>query len=284
MFAPPGHKMDNMMRCSMGLIGLLMPCAAFAQGAPPPSAMSLHATYETFAAGVHVAEAEAGFSFGPWTYQMNLGYHTTGVVGILFRGHEFDHVNGSWHGERAVPTQYEAGGSWRGNDRHAAIDYQHGLPVVRVLIPPDESEREPVPESLRKNTIDTLSALAELIHAVADTGRCETTVHTYDGRRAVEIQARTVGEEILEPTGRSSFAGKAIRCDFSGRLLAGFKFGSEREHDSKPLHGSAWLAPVTPGGPLLPVRMSFETRWFGDAVMYLTETGPGAELTAAVGP
>ena len=42
---------------------------------------------------------------------------------------------------------------------------------------------------LQANTMDTLSALAELIRMVDATGRCEATAHTYDGRRAVAIEA-----------------------------------------------------------------------------------------------
>jgi hypothetical protein len=61
-------------------------------------------------------------------------------------------------------------------------------------------------------------------------------------------------------------------------MLAGFKFDDDRGRDSKPMHGSAWLAPVVAGGPPLPVRMVFETRWFGDATMYMTAVGPGADI------
>jgi hypothetical protein len=49
------------------------------------------------------------------------------------------------------------------------------------------------------------------------------------------------------------------------------------------MHGSAWLAPVVAGGPSLPVRMAFETRWFGDAIMYLTSIGPASDLQIAGG-
>lgn len=286
--------MIGMQRCGPGLIGILLPCAALAQTPPashaPPSAapasvpsVSLHATYETYAAGIHVAEVDTGFSFGPWNYQMSQAWHTTGMVGVLFRGHQFDQVNGSWHGPQAAPSRFTGQGEWRGEERLAMIDYQHAKPVVRQLVPSNVNEREQVPDAMQTNTIDTLSALAQLLHVVALTGRCETAVHTYDGRRAVEIEAHTGGDETLEATDRSSFSGKALRCDFSGRLLAGFKFDDDRERDSKPMHGSAWLAPVVSGGPPLPVRMAFETRWFGDAVMYLTGLGPGADLKVAGG-
>jgi hypothetical protein len=233
---------------------------------------------------MHVAEVESGLSFGPSTYQMSLGYHTTGMVGFFFRGHQFDVVSGRWRGLQAQPIQFLDEGTWRGVDRRADIDYQDGKPIVRQLVPPNDGEREPVPESLRANTIDTLSALAELIRVVDSTGRCETAARTYDGRRLVEIEAHTAGEEVLEPTSRSAFAGKALRCDFSGRMQAGFLFKDDRERDSRPMHGSAWLASLVEGGPPLPVRMTFETKWFGDTTLYLTGIGPGAQLKIARAP
>ena len=267
-----------MLRCGVAILSFLLPCAAFAQ-AP----VSLHASYETYAAGMHVADVETGFTFGPWTYQMNLGYHTTGLAGLFVGGHQFDVVNGSWHGSRAEPSRFVGEGSWRGTNRLAEIEYQGGLPNIRKLIPPNQEEREPVPENLQANTIDTLSALAELVRVVQTTGRCETKVRTYDGRRAVEIEAHTAGDEILAPTDRSSFTGRTLRCDFAGRMLAGFLFGDDRERDSKPMHGSAWLAPLVPNTPPLPVRMAFETRWFGMATMYLTGIGPGSDVQVARG-
>jgi hypothetical protein len=268
-----------MLRYGAGLIGLLLPCAASAQ----QQAVTLHATYETYAAGIPVAVVETGFSLGPWNYQMDLAFHTTGMVGLLFRGHQLDRVSGAWNGSKAAPSSFFGQGVWHGTERLTAIDYQQGRPLIRQLQPPNDDEREPVPDPLQANSIDTLSALTQLIRVVSTTGRCETRVHTYDGRRAVEIEAHTVGDETLEPTGRSSFAGKTLRCDFAGQLLAGFKFGDDRARDSKPMHGSAWLAPVLPGGPPMPVRMAFETRWFGDATMYLTGIAATADWKIARG-
>jgi hypothetical protein len=269
-----------MLRPGAGLIGFLLPCIALAQAPAPPA---LYASYETYAAGLPVAEVESGLSFGPEYYRMNLSYHTTGLAAVFVSGRQFNSVSGSWRGEHAAPDRFVGKGHWHGEDRIAEIDYVQGKPTIRQLVPPNVDEREPVPGSLQANSIDTLSALAELIHVVKDTGRCETTVHTYDGRRAVEIKARTVGEETLESTSRSSFAGKALRCDFSGRLLAGFKFGDDTARERNPMHGSAWLARVVAGGPPVPVRMTFETRWFGDAIMYLTGTGPGSAVKLAQG-
>ena len=273
-----------MLRCGMGLLFLSLPTAAFAQAPPAPhDQWSFHAQYETYAAGVPVAQVETGFSSGPHAYEMSLGYHTTGVVGFFLRGHQFDTVNGIWNGKRATPARFLGQGVWRGVDRIAEIDYEQGRPIVRQVIPPNATEREEVPDGLRASTIDPLSALAVLIRSVESTGRCEAAVRTYDGRRAAEIEAHTVGEEQLGPSSRSSFQGKALRCDFVGRMVAGFKLGENRDQESKPMHGSAWMASVVAGAPPVPVRMAFETRWFGDALMYLTNVGEGAELRVARG-
>ncbi|MDR3538591.1 MAG: DUF3108 domain-containing protein [Acetobacteraceae bacterium] len=242
----------------------------------------LHASYDTYAAGLDVAEVEAGFGLGPWSYQVRLAYHTTGFVGFFYRGHQFNEVDGSWREDEPVPTEFSGEGEWRGQSRLARIDYRNGHPQIRTLVPPNEAEREVVPDALQANSIDTLSALADLIRHVADTGRCETVVHTYDGRRATEITAVTVGEEVLAPTSRSSFSGPALRCDFTGQMVAGFKFNDDQSADRKPLHGSAWLARVVPGAPPVPVRMTFETRWFGTTTMYLKALSTGAQAVAAV--
>lgn len=277
----------GMLRRAAILAGLLLPGSAIAQGsgpsAPPAASVALHAAYATYAAGLHVADVESGLAFGPWSYQMQFDYRTTGVIGFFYRGHEADSAYGAWSGNTAQPTRFLARGLWHGVRREADLVYQDGMPSVTQLVPPNQGERERVPDALRAHTIDTLSALAQLIRVVDRTGRCDITVHTFDGRRALEIEAHTVGQEMLPRTDRSSFSGPALRCDFQGRLLAGFELGADRAHDSQPLHGSAWLAPAVRGAPALPVRLSFETRWFGDATMYLTDAGPGADVRVAKG-
>jgi hypothetical protein len=235
----------------------------------------VHATYDTYAAGLQVATVEASFGLGPWSYQVQLAYRTTGVFGFFFEGHQVNGVTGSWDNDRPAPLAFFGDGVWRGVHRITLIDYEHGQPMIRSLVPPNEAERQDVPPELMANTVDTLSALAKLLHQVAATGKCETTVHTYDGRRLTEVAAHTVGIETLEPSERSIFSGPALRCNFEGRMLAGFMLGDSDEARGRRLHGSAWLAKVVPGEAPMPVRITFETRWFGDATMYLTHAAAG---------
>jgi hypothetical protein len=258
------------------ILSLLGPMAARAQ-----PVTQLHAGYDVYAGGLGVAALEAGFGLGPRNYEMQMAYHTTGLAGVLFRGHQLSTVRGLWQGDRPEPLRFSGDGVWRGQPRRTLIDYDRGQPVIRSLVPPNDTEREPVPQQLQANTVDALSALAMLMRNVQGTGRCEAAVNTFDGRRLAQVAARTVGEELLEPTSRSIFSGRALRCDFDGRQLAGFLREADRDELRRPQRGSAWLARVVPGAPPLPVRISFETRWFGLATLYLAKAGPGLPSLAS---
>ena len=245
--------------------------------APPARAEEagdVHAVYHAYAAGLHVANIEVGFGFGPWSYQVRLAYHTVGLASFFYDGHQLNTVTGSWTDDRSAPHEYSGDSVWRRQHRSTLIDYSHGRPRILRLVPPNETERQAVPLDLQANTMDTLSALAELMRHVAATRTCDGTVHTYDGRRATEAAAHTVGIETLPPTDRSMFSGQALRRDVQEHILAGFVLGDD-ETQRRPLRGSAWLAKVVPSTAPLPVRLTMETRWFGDATMYLTAVGPG---------
>jgi hypothetical protein len=248
-----------------GLLSLATTPTASAQVA------QVQLAYDTYAAGLQVMQMRASFGLGPWNYRIAVDYHTTGLVGLLYRGHQTNSVRGNWQDEHADPLEFLGVGIWHGQQRRTLIDYDRGIPEVRDLEPPQETEREAVPTDLQRHTLDTLSALAQLMRKVEHAGSCETEAHTYDGRRVLDVVAHNAGSETLGATGRSIFSGPTLRCDFEGRELAGFLIGEDDEEHRRPLHGSAWLAPMLPGAPPLPVRIASQTRWFGWATMYLTE-------------
>ncbi len=235
-----------------------------------------HIDYQLYVHGLRIGRLEAGLDLHPGQYHIEVAFRTFGLVGWLFRGHQLDTAEGRIVQSRPEPLRFSGLGFWHNAPRRVVIDYVGGQPVVRELEPPNEDERESVPPALQANTIDTLSAMVLLIRHIAETGRCDTDVDTFDGRRNVQFTAHTTGEEALEATRRSTFQGSALRCDFDGKLLAGFRLEDLADERIKSRHGTAWFAPVVPGGPLLPVRIQFETTWFGDATMYLIGAGAGA--------
>lgn len=235
--------------------------------------------YEGFVAGLNVSTIRAGFQLNSQGYEMGVSFRTAGLVGAFFKAENIARAQGVWRGDRAVPSTYASAGLWRGSPREIEIDYPAGQPVLTRFNPPLDPEHELVPEALRRNTTDALSAVAHLVHLVATTGRCDGETTTYDGRRLSKIVVHTVGMETLPPDSRSSFSGPALRCDVDGRQTAGFPTDAGPDDMTrKPQHSTVWLASAAPGMPAVPVLMSIEVRALGHMTVYLTQARLGAQL------
>lgn len=253
--------MDRRTLCCLAV--LLSPAPALAQ------AGATQLTYATYIAGLNMADVDASIALSPQGYRVQIAYRLTGVVGALVHGGGASAVDGRFQADSAVPREFVSTGQFRGRPYVMRMQWRGGQPTVLQLEPPDEDVREPVPAEQQAHTIDTLSAMASLLQKIGATGRCDGGLHTFDGRRLSELQARTVGEESLPETGRSSFKGTALRCDFEGRQLAGFLRDADQAALRRVQHGSAWFARVVPGGPVVPVRITFSAQSFGEATMYL---------------
>jgi hypothetical protein len=239
---------------------------------PPPIAYNLH--YEALSLGFVIMQMDASIHLLPRGYDVVLNYHTTGLAHLLYSGHQSDQVTGVWVDNRAAPLQFLGGGEWRGKPRRTDILYHNGQPDILELLPPITEERQPVPPSLQRDTEDTLSALAQLLHQIERNGSCNTAARIFDGRRLSEIVASTAGLQPLARSHNAIFTGTALRCDFVGRMLGGFKLDRQDIGAGRPRRGSAWFASLQPGMPALPVRMEFGTDWFGSVTMVLTGATP----------
>jgi len=262
---------------ALGSLLLLSPGARGQAGAdgsvPPPGLFTeppMHLAFDAYAAGLNVIRLNVAVELSQHGYRVDVAYHTTGLFGAVISAQTDTWVTGDWSPEGVAPLRFYSYGTLRGRPRRTLIDYLSGQPQVKILEPPDD-DRDPVPANEQRDTIDTLSAMALLVRELARTGHCDGHATTFDGRRLSSIAVHDAGTVVLERDSSSIFTGPAHRCDFEGRQLAGFVHDVDREQLIRPQHGSAWLAAIASGEPLLPVRMSFHTRFFGDATMYLTE-------------
>ena len=244
------------------------PAAVWAEDGslPPP----VHVTYSAYAHGFNVIDLNAALAINPARYRFEIDFSLVGVLGVVLHGDGKTIVNGRFDGSRTQPEDLYSAGHFRGDPRVTQIIWRGGNPQIIQMQPPADEERDPVPVAAQSGTIDTLSAMAGLIHQVSTTGKCDGHERTFDGRRLSEITAHTVGEEVLETTSRSAFHGAALRCDFEGRQTAGFRHDADQEELSRIQRGSAWFARVVQGGPPIPVRVVFDTPQFGETTMYLT--------------
>jgi hypothetical protein len=245
--------------------------------APPVAvhrAIAEQLNYTLHVVGLPVADAALNIDLTENGYRASLRFHTTGLANLVDSGHLEETVSGGLRNDRPAPQVYNSNGYLHGQNRVVDMTWQDGNPVVTAIAPPNAAEREDVPAALRAGTVDQVSLIVLLLHLADQTGRCEATARSYDGRDLQSFQVRTLGEEEIPASGQSSFSGRALRCEFTSQTLAGFRFGSGGEQDRRAHRGTIWLGRVVSGGPRLPVRAAVETRWFGDATIYLTSVAP----------
>jgi hypothetical protein len=261
--------------CGVGLLGalssFLWQALAFAQQPAipaPPLPTQMH--FEMYAAGIHIANVDTEFAIGDRNYQMHTEYHTTGVASLFTHAQIDNKVTGLLVGNVVRPQRLFVYGVFRGEQRLADIDFSRGTANVLQLLPADTKERGPVPPAMLVGSMDNLSAMVNLMHTVATTGACNISARIYDGHKVTDFETRTGGMDNLDASHGSIYTGPALRCDFVGTVIAGAK--TDEPADGRQTHGSTWLARVNGSALPQPVRMALETRWFGDAIMYLVSS------------
>jgi len=253
---------------SLLAIWLLIPVPA-----PAQDAIDVHASYDLYAAGFHVRRYGCRARHRPARLRRpaRLPHHR--LVSLFHHGHQLNTVFGTWQADRPQPEQFQSVGVWEGEDKVTLMDYLHGQPLVRKTDP----------AAGPGTRAGAVVVAAELGGFAQRAGLHDPPGDRYRTLRRLappvrrqprqRDHAHTAGEENLLPNSRSIYSGKALRCDFVGQMLAGFQYQDNTAYDHRPLHGSAWLAAVVPGAPPVPVQMQFDTRWFGEATMYLTQVG-----------
>ncbi len=265
-----------MTRSGLATLALLLLAPPLPAAAEAPEPGAIHLAYSVYAAGLNVLKLQSDVDINADHYRIDLSFRTAGLFGAVIHSEITSFAQGRWMGLQPAPLLFASWGQIRGDVRRTTIDYVGGQPRIRALEPAVEADRDPVPSGQQRDTIDTLSAMAMLVRQVNATGSCDGHATMFDGRRLSEITARTAGVETLEPVSRSSFAGPALRCEMTGHQLGGFQHDAGQAELQKPHYSTAWLAALVPGGQKLPVRVTFETRFFGHATAYVTEASPRA--------
>ncbi|MFQ3622249.1 MAG: DUF3108 domain-containing protein [Acetobacteraceae bacterium] len=259
------------------------PIAAVAAAAfvviPPTRAAEppVLATYTAYFSGFTVMTLDASLGLDAERYRAVAQMRTAGLLAVFLRGEQTAVVEGRVGPETALglaPERYGLDGRWRDRVRRIAMRWQGGTPEVLTLIPANDEERDPVPLELQRGTVDAMSALVGLLHRVARTGRCDGAAAVFDGRRRTDFTARTEGEEELAAHRWGSYAGRALKCGFEGRQVAGFWREADPAQAREPRGGAAWFARPGPGLPMVPVRIEAETNW-GTVHVHLTRIGFG---------
>jgi len=228
------------------------------------SAESWTASYSLAAAGITVMEATVRVEFTPEGYRVESQVRTRGVAGAVVSGRQTTRVEGSWSETGPVPRRYMTEGAWRGQPRRVEMEYgRDGAPRILLMEPPSQTERRPVPPEMTRGAVDSLSAVAWLVHEARRTGSCEGERRIYDARQVTHISSRPAGVETIAE-------GTALRCQMESRVLAGSRLDRDEADAARPQPITAWIASTSPGAPPVPVRIELASRWWGTVTATLT--------------
>ena len=265
---------------STGLLALTLAAAAPADltqptGAGGDAARTIRLSYTLYGHGFHVLNVVVDLRLSGQGYSVRLNDRTAGFLGLMLHTDVTSTATGRFVPGGVRPVRFESTGYSRGAQRRTVLEYVDGNPAVTVLTP-SEPQRDRVDPAQTAGSIDTLSAMADMMHEVQQDGRCDGHALVFDGLRLTQVSAHTAGRQTVPQDGRSPYGGTALRCDFVSLQIGGFLHNEEEARLRKPQHGSAWVAPVGQGLPALPVRISFENPKLGLATMFLTkiEQGP----------
>jgi len=149
--------------------------------------------------------------------------------------------------------------------------------VASVSIEPksEETDRVPVAAALIRGATDATTGLIRALALMPRGGACGGTIPVYDGRRRFDVRLKPEGTQDLAPTKLSGYAGPASACRLTFRNIAGGRTPERtmfwRQVDAAGDAGFptlVHLAPVSPGGEMMPVRVEVDSP-FGWAIVHL---------------
>jgi hypothetical protein len=258
------------------LLGLLI---AIAIAPPQAFASPVQLDYELYYKGLRALTARFDLELGPKDYRISVDAETAGLVSVFVSWRNRSMSTGEVTDQGIEPRYHRQSGTWRGGTRSVTLSFDPQRQVaVEVEPPPKEDDRDPVPQELTMSTVDLLSAIVGVQHAVASGRGCTGSWPVFDGRRRYDVSVEEIGTVHMAADDRSSYAGQAVRCRATYTQLAGSSH--EPEAPRRKLTAlDLWLAPVGQSSHPVLVQMRAEGS-FGVATLYLREITRAAPAVA----
>jgi hypothetical protein len=254
---------------ALALAAGLLAAAAARADVPAPARLG----YEVYFGGLQALALQVDVDLSDARYRVALSAHTEGVIDWLFGWTAQARSEGQVTEGAVRPLRHGAEAQWHGNRRTVALTFHDDGTIAAAVEPSaEDDEREPVTAAQTAGALDPISAVLLAMRSLAAHGSCAQRLKVFDGRRRFDLVFSDGGKADLKPTEYGSFSGAATVCLFEYVRVAGFqkpggRWGNPR--DEARVY-RAWLAPVLPGLPPVPVRIEVEGT-FGSLVVHLVD-------------
>jgi hypothetical protein len=209
-------------RATTVLIGALIACALSAGSVRADANGPLDLRYAVYWAGFRIATLTLEHEVRSTRYRSQLLIETVGLVEKLVRYRAKTSASGRLGaGESLLPVTYSSEYRSRKKDRRSVVrfDPQSGDVLDLEITKRGKPDDSKVPEELRKNVTDPLTAFFQMRDHVATAGEGDAfAARIFDGRRRYDVEARMVGRDRAWIAGRQQ---RVIKLLLSLEFLAG---------------------------------------------------------------
>lgn len=249
--------------------------AGAAHADAPPAAASGPASlaYEVYFGGLRALALQAEVRLSPDGYRVRLEARTQGIIDWLFGWTAQAWSEGAIRDGAVEAARHVSESLVRGSRRDVALTFHRDGSIDAAVVPSAaDDEREPVTLEEARGALDPISAVLIATRAVGARHSCAQRLPVFDGRRRYDLAFSDGGPDVLKPSEYSSFSGAATLCLFRYIRVAGYqKAGRWNNPRDRDRVYRAWVAPIVPGLPPLPVRIEVEGT-FGTMLVHLIAT------------
>lgn len=242
-----------------------------------------HLTYDVYAGGIHVLQAELKMNVPQdGGYDVYMSAYTGGFLGKLVPWKGSFESSGWRVNEQDItfrPELHKSVAIWRGETDIKEYSYNRDGSFNSVTITEHDKKpktKEPDAE-LTHGTIDALTAALNVLHNVADGRQCEGAYDVFDGKRRFTQIFRHKSDMHLAPSKYNIYEGPAQLCEVEIEPVAGEWHEKPRGWLSIQEQGrqrgslpQVWIGQVSDDGPAVPVKILVKTQ-YGALFMHLAE-------------
>jgi hypothetical protein len=173
-------------------------------------------------------------------------------------------ATGDVNGHSVVPRTYNS--DIEGGNKHQLVGLLFGDkgPTSIDAAPPYDA-RFPVSDEQKLSSVDPVSSLlyVALGQSATQQAPCGVSVPVFDGRRRYDLKLSFDKNDDVSTGRKGPYNGPALHCIARYQRVAGFKPPKHGHKVSEIPPIDVWLAPLSDGSFLVPVRMQLDSEFGG---------------------
>ena len=142
----------------------------------------------------------------------------------------------------------------------AATGLRGVLPTVSVVPPESPGKRPPVPDTLKTDTLDPLSATLAALAMPPGIVTCRYGAQIFEGLRRTDVRLVHEGKERAPVTG-SGLDRESLVCLLHAKRLAGYEEKHFRQNPEPLPPAKLWVSRHAESGLWLPVQLRFDSSY-----------------------